>query len=241
MNTAHSQLVRCLLLLALAVTLGSFAAAQDAANTAVNADDARARAAVLDSPEWRRAMFEVNEWFRTQQVYTPAQVEDVRIAFQQRIANSSAAELKLILADLQTKLALMDSPQAREARAWMAEYVAVMSDNKREQVLSQFPGLATLTSQQLHEAIVQIQSKRTRIDDKQAAFGQRQAGKVAARSQSLAASQRAANRPRPAASHSPYRPASNVNDRLNAAPINNRPTFFVNPLGGFGQTLPGAW
>ncbi len=241
MKTAQSHTVHCLLLSALLATLGSFAAAQDGVETASNADDARGRAAVLDSPEWRRAMFEVNEWFRTQQVYTPAQVEDVRIAFQQRIANSSAAELKLILADMQTKLALMDSPQAREARAWMAEYVAVMSNSKREQVLSQFPALATLTSQQLHDALVQIQSKRTRIDDKQAAFGQRQAGKVAARSQSLAASQRAANRPRPAASHSPYRPASNVNERLNTAPINNRPTFFVNPLGGVGRTLPGAW
>ena len=238
---ALSQQFRCLLLSTLIAAFGVVASAQEGANSVANADDARARAAVLDSPEWRRAMFEVNEWFRTQQVYTPAQVEEVRIAFQERLAGSSAAELKLILADLQTKVALMDSPQAREARAWMAEYVAVMSNNMREQVLSQFPELATLTSQQLHDALVKIQSKRTRIDEKQAAFGRRQSGKVDVRSQSLAASQAAANRPRPAAGHSPYRPASNVNDRLNTAPINNRPSFFVNPLGGVGRALPGAW
>jgi hypothetical protein len=123
----------------------------------------------------------------------------------------------------------------------MAEYVAVMSNRKREQVLSQLPNLGTLTSQQLHYELVRIQNKRADLEQRQAAFGGRQAGKVAARSQQLAASQAAANRPRPAASHSPYRPASNVNDRLNTTPINNRPTFFVNPLGGLGRTLPGAW
>lgn len=224
----------------LAVACGAVATAEDVPNSA-EATEAQARAAILDSPEWRRAMFEVNEWFRTQQVYTPAQVEDVRLAFQERVAGASAADLKLILADLQTKLALMDSPQAREARAWMAEYVAVMSTRKREQVLSQLPNLATLTSQQLHSELVRIQNKRADLEQRQAAFGSRQAGSVAARSQQLAASQAAANHPRPAASHSPYRPASNVNERLNTAPINNRPTFFVNPLGGIGRTLPGAW
>jgi hypothetical protein len=231
---------RCLLLFALLLSATAATVAQDAAPPD-QANDAQARAAILDSPEWRRAMFEVNEWFRTQQVYTPAQVEEVRLAFQQRMADASAAELKLVLADLQAKLALMDSPQAREARAWMAEYVAVMSNRKREQVLSQLPNLGTLTSQQLHDELVRIQNKRADLEQRQAAFGGRQAGKVAARSQQLAASQAAANRPRPAASHSPYRPASNVNDRLNTTPINNRPTFFVNPLGGLGRTLPGAW
>lgn len=237
MKNALLQRVQVLaLLLVFVAVAASGAAAQDAV-----AEDARARAAVLDSVEWRRAMFEVNEWFRTQQVYTPAEVEAVRLAFQERVANSSAEELKLILADLQTKLALMDSPQAREARAWMAEYVAVMSNSKREQVLSQIPNLATLTSQQLHAELVRIQNKRAAIDQKQASFGRRQAGKVASRSQHLEASQAAANRHRPAASHSPYRPASNVNDRLNTTPINNRPSFFVNPLGGVGRALPGAW
>lgn len=233
--------IRCLLVMTLFTAIGGFAIAQEKSQPTSDTEDARARAAVLDSPEWRRAMFEINEWFRTQQVYTPAQVEDVRLAFQERVAGSSAAELKLILSDLQTKLALLDSPQVREARAWMAEYVAVLSDSRREQVLSQFPELSTLTSQQLHDALVQIQSKRDRIDDKTAAFGRRQAGKVSARSQQLAAPHAAAPRPRPAASHSPYRPRANVNDRLNQAPVDSRPSFFVNPLGGVGRSLPGAW
>ena len=111
---ALPQTFRWLLLSTLITAVGNVAVAQEGAKPAANAINARAM--VLDSPEWRRAMFEVNEWFRTQQVYTPAQVEEVRLAFQERMADSSAAELKLILADLQTKLALMESPQAREAR-----------------------------------------------------------------------------------------------------------------------------
>ncbi len=229
----------CLMLFAAAMNL---AAAQETPVPGAATDEARARAAILDSPQWRRSMLEVAEWFHTQQLYTPAQAEQIRLDFQQRIAESTAAELKQILTDLQVKLEILDSPQAREARAWMAEYVAVMSDRKREQVVSELPNLATLTSRQLHDELIRIQRKRDQIDQRQAAFGLRQAGKVDLKSQRLAASQTtAANRARPAASHSPYRPASRSTDRLNAPPANNRPSFFINQLGGVGRNLPGAW
>ncbi len=206
------------------------------------ADELAARQDILDSAEWRRAMFEVNEWLTRQSVYTPEQVDEMREEFRQRVAEMDAAELKLLLGDLETKLQILDNPQVREARAWMAEYVAVLSTRKREEVLRDLPNLARLTPGQLHQEVVRIKQKRSGIDSRQAAFGASQAQRVASQVRANQAASRnvgqvRSNRP---ATLSPYRSPSNVNERLNTAP-NDRPAFFVNAFGGVGRALPSSW
>ena len=131
------------------------------------ADDAALRSQILESSAWRRAMFEVNEWLLAQRVYTPQQVEEMRTQFRQRVNEMSGADLKLLLGDLETKLQIIDTPQAREAKAWMGEYVAVLAERRRAEVLRDLPNLATLTSSQLHQEIVRIKQKRSTLDSRQ--------------------------------------------------------------------------
>lgn len=215
-----------------------------AVDPAASVSDAALRTQILESASWRRAMFEVNEWLLTQRVYTPQQVEEMRAQFRQRVDEMSGADLKLLLGDLETKLQIIDTPQAREAKAWMAEYVAVLAERRRAEVLRDLPNLATLTSSQLHQEIVRIKQRREALGSGQRAAARNQSQRVGAAVQSQQQAQRQlnqarANRP---ASFSPYRSQSNVNDRLNEAPRRGmRPTFFVDPLGGVGQTLPGSW
>jgi hypothetical protein len=207
------------------------------------ADDAALRTQVFESSAWRRAMFEVNEWLRTQRVYTPQQVEEMRAQFRRRVDEMSGADLKLLLGDLETKLEIIDTPQAREAKAWMGEYVAVLAERRRAEVLRDLPNLATLTSAQLRAELVRIQQKRDTLDSRQRSAGRNQNQRVTAATRSQQQNQRQleqarANRP---TAFSPYRSQSKVNDRLNTESSSPRPTFFVDPLGGVGRTLPGGW
>jgi hypothetical protein len=210
---------------------------------AEDSSDAALRTQILESPAWRRAMFEVNEWLLAQRVYTPQQVEEMRAQFRQRVDEMSGADLKLLLGDLETKLAILDTPQAREAKAWMGEYVAVLAERRRAEVLRDLPNLATLTSTQLHAELVRIQQKRDTLDSRQRSAGRDQNQRVTAATRSQQQAQRQLNQARanrPAA-FSPYRSQSNVNDRLNTESSSPRPTFFVDPFGGVGRTLPGGW
>jgi hypothetical protein len=234
---------RWLLASLFAVTLVALVPSLRAADPAATTSDDALRREIFESSAWRRAMFEVNEWLLTQRVYPPEQVEEMRAQFRQRVDEMSGADLKLLLGDLETKLAIMDSPQAREAKAWMGEYVAVLAERRRAEVLRDLPNLATLTSTQLHDELVRIKQKRDRLDSRQRSAGRNQNQRVGAATQSQQQTQRQLNQARanrPAA-FSPYRSQSNVNDRLNTQSGNPRPAFFVDPLGGVGRTLPGGW
>ena len=216
--------------------------AEPALATAQNpADDEAARTEILESAQWRRAMFEVNEWLMNQPAYSPEQVEEMRGDFRQRVAEMNAEELRLLLGDLDTKMQILDNPRVREARAWMAEYVSVMSDRKREEVQRDLPNLARMTPDQLHQEVLRIKAKRARMDQRQSAFARTQSQQVATQLQAHQASQPRPDRRSRPAPLSPYRSQSNVNDRLNATPPNARPSFFVNPGGSLGRVLPGSW
>ncbi len=231
---------RCFAVAMLGLTIG-FLAEPWRAIAQTPAEDEAARAKILEGASWRCAMFEVNEWLMNQRVYTREQVDEMREEFRERVAEMEADELALVLADLETKLHIIDSQEAREARAWMAEYVSVMSDRKRAEVLRDLPNLAQMTSAQLHQEVLRIIKKRANLDQRQLAFRRSQAQQVASQGQRNQFAPQIPARARAATTFSPYRSQSNVNERLNAAPANRRPSFFVDAWGNVGRTLPSSW
>ncbi len=185
-------------------------------------------------------MFEVNEWFMTQRVYSAEQIDEMREEFRERVAEMDADELVLVLADLETKLHIIDTPgSARSACAWMGEYVSVLSDRKRAEVLKDLPNPAQMTSAQLHQEVLRIMEKRANLDQRQSALGRSQPQQVVPQGQSHQAARQSRGRVSDATALSPYRSQSNVNDRLNAAPV--RPSFFIDTWGNVGRALPTSW
>jgi hypothetical protein len=203
------------------------------------------KAEIINSPEFRRAIFEFNEWLSSQPIYTPQQVAQIKDQFNHRVAEMNAEELTYLLNDLEAKMQLINTPEARDARAWMAQYLSVMSDRKRAEVLKDVPNVATMTAAQLSSELSKIQEKRAVMDDEQSAFQKGQAAQVAQQVQTDRINQQNYIRDwntGPVA-YSPYSGnGSNVNQRLNNTPIGAGMTFYTGGWGGVGVSFsPSAW
>jgi Ni/Co efflux regulator RcnB len=162
-----------------------------AAPAAVDPVDAAKKAAIMDSQRWRRAMFELNEWFSAQPFYDKKQVEQMKRNFSARVAIMSSSELEFMLEDMDAKFKIIDSKQAQEARDWLGNYLSMLSDWKREEVLKEMPNFTTMTAAQLSQEIAKIQRKRTLLSQQQAAFDRARGQQVEAQLQANRARQQA--------------------------------------------------
>lgn len=127
-------------------------------------DDETRKAELLASERWRRALFEFNAWLDVQPVYTPEQVRRIRAELADRVAGMSSFELEYLIEALDAKLAVLESPAARDARGWLGRYLAVMSDAKRAEVLREVPDILDTTAAELEAAVKKVEDRRADVE-----------------------------------------------------------------------------
>ena len=186
------------------------AAPADAQAAAADPGDIARKAEIMNSERWRRAIFELGEWLSAQQIYTPDEVRRIKANYNRRVAGMSSYELDYLLDDLDAKFKILDTPEAKDARNWVGQYLSVMSDRKRAEVLKDVPDVVTMSSGQLQQEIQRIEQRRAALQQQQAAFDQGRRQLVdqaaAARQATAAASNAAAARMQSGGvSMSPYR------------------------------------
>jgi len=137
---------------------------------AVDDGDLARKAEIMNSSRWRRAIFELGEWLSSQQIYSPQEVRNIKVDFNRRVAAMSSYELEYLLDDLDAKFKVMDTPEARDAKQWLGQYLSVMSDSKRAEVLKDVPNVVQMSSAQLQQEINRIEQKRAGLQQRQAAF-----------------------------------------------------------------------
>jgi len=168
--------------LAVAVALATLSAnsaralAADEAGASAGSDLAR-KADIMHGARWQQAISELGGWLATQTIYPPAEVRRIKVRFNERVAEMSSYELEYLLDSIAQKMALLNTPEARDAKAWLGEYLAAMSDARRAQELRAVPNLLDMNAAELLQEI-------QRIDRKRGALQQRQQG-VAARQNAL--------------------------------------------------------
>jgi hypothetical protein len=201
----------CLLLAASAAAADP--AASPAAGSAAPAagdegkDDVARKAEIMSSQRWRRAIFELGEWLSAQQIYSPQEVNRIKADFNRRVAGMSSYEVEYLLEDLDAKFKIMETPEAKDAKAWIGQYLAAMSDQKRAEVLKDVPDVVTMTSAQLQQEIDRIEQKKAALQRQQQAFDQSRdllVQQAAANRQQTAAAATAAMAQTRSASFSPY-------------------------------------
>lgn len=220
---------------------GTKAAAPAAARPADPADDAKKKE-ILASSRWRRATFELNEWLTTQSIYDAKEVQGIKADLAARVAKMNSRELTAMLDDMDAKFRILESKPAQDAGAWLAQYLSILSDTKREEVLKQLPNIGTMTPAQLNQEIVKIQRKRQSMIRAQATFDQTRQAQVDATLKANQEAQQAMRRDQRAASTtgytSPYRPA-NTGQRPfdNVSDPGPEMKYYVSPWGGVGFTF----
>jgi hypothetical protein len=172
-------------------------------------DDLAAKSELLQSPRWRRAIFELGEWLSTQHIYSAREVQRIKADFNTKVMKMSSHELEYLLDDLEAKFKVLDTPEAQEARAWVGQYLSAMSDRKRSDILKDVPNVIDMSAGQLSQELVKIDQKRQSLKDRQAAFDEgRQvlAAEAAANRKATANAATAATaRMNSSPSYSPYR------------------------------------
>jgi hypothetical protein len=190
---------------------------------------------ILRSQEWRQAIAEFSSWLTTQSVYTPAEVRRIKAQFNDRVAGMSSYELEYLLDSISAKVRLLATPEARDAKAWLGEYLSAMSDVRRARELQNVPNILDMSAGQLWQEIQRIESMRSTLRQRQQGVESRQSALAnrasSGRQATSSASRDAAARLRSAPSHSPYRsgggspPFSDIQPR--------RSSIAVGPMGAF--------
>jgi hypothetical protein len=172
-----------------------------------DAGDIARKAEIMNSQRWRRAIFELGEWLSSQKIYSPQEVNRIKADFNRRVAGMSSYDLEYLLEDLDAKFKIMESAEAKDARAWVGQYLAAMSDSKRAEVLKDVPDVVTMSAAQLQQEVDRIEQKKASLQQRQQAFDQSRQTMVdqaAASRQATAAASRAAMAQTRAAPFSPY-------------------------------------
>ena len=202
--------------LAWAVSAAFAARSSDPANAGVfspttdeeHGDLAR-KSDLLHSPAWQRVVAEFGSWLSSQSIYTPAEVRRIKVQFNSQVAAMSSYEVEYLLESIAAKMRLLDTPEARDAKAWLGEYLSAMSDARRAQALRNVPNILDMSADQLWREIQRIDALRATlrqrqqgVESRQTTLSERAGG---SRQATANASREAAARARSAPVHSPYR------------------------------------
>jgi hypothetical protein len=176
MNISNLSLVAFVLLLVAvdgftAVQAQQVAPAAGATQPAPSSDEA-ARQQILQSARWQNAARGMEQWLSVQQLYTPQEVTVLKAQFKARVGRMSPAELEKQLADMEAKLAVLSSPEADDARRWLAQFLAVQAKYSPEQLRQMRPDVANMTAAQIRDELQQFQSRRGQAQLTQSASAQ---------------------------------------------------------------------
>jgi hypothetical protein len=133
-----------------------------------------ARRKILDSDRWRRAYRRFNRWLSVQQAYTADQIEAVQTDLKAKVAKMSSRELEEFLEDMEERLDVLTSPEAEDARAWLAQFLAV-ARNPESQLGRRRPDVLNMTASEIRQEILWLQQHRASRQQQQEAFNRSRA------------------------------------------------------------------
>lgn len=216
-------------------TYPSITSPQPAANDPREA----ARQQILLSQRWQQAVRNMNQWLSIQQLYSPQEVAVLRSEFHSRVARMSPEELEKQLNEIEAKLAILASPEAEDARRWMAQFLAVQAKYSEAELRARRPDVARMTASQIQQELANFQKRRGGMQMSQAAVQQGRALQVQNAQNMQAQRQQAAERARQSASRAADVAASRnqIQTNTNNVPpfsgpqYNSAPFYTVGPWG----------
>ncbi len=231
-RTAPRALIRVGLALTAWLVVGQALAQQPSAKTRSTAS--LSKEDILTSPEWQEAESAYARWLRQQNLYSEEQIAAFHKEWRASVEQMSAEELAGMFNDMQVKLQILLSPEARDANAYVGQYMAVAAQKKVDEMRSRAPNLVDASPEELEQRLQDFQSRRGARRAAQSQFDrtrqqqvdqQLAANRAAVQNRAAADRQRMSRAPQPSyqSSYAPKKPAPRPS---------KGPVYSVGPLGG---------
>lgn len=143
-------------------------------NQGATTDVDHERQQILESDRWRRTMRDLDEWLSVQTIYSEGEVAAIQANLRENMASKSAAELEQLLKDMEDRLKVLTSPEAKDARLWLADFMAV-ARNPEQQLGRQMPDVWNMTASQIRQEIQWLQQTRAQRQQTHSSFQQSRA------------------------------------------------------------------
>lgn len=117
------------------------------------------REKILNSDDWKKTMQDLEEWSSVQQIYDQDQLAQKKRELDRKIAGMSAEQLTDFLAELKQKLVILNSAEARSARRWMDETMAVAAPAYVQKIRAGLPDISGMTAAQLQQQLDLFQDR----------------------------------------------------------------------------------
>lgn len=163
MTIRHTSIVS---IFALAALCGLSAATK----AQVPAPPATSSAGAPAGPVWAHALQLFDEWAAVQQLYTPDQVRQWRAQILSKVAGLPPADAQRLATDLNLKLQVMLSAEARDARKWLAETLAVASDSYAKEIKAGLPDPRTMTAGQIQARLDEFEGREANVKQVEASL-----------------------------------------------------------------------
>lgn len=114
---------------------------------------------VVDSPEWMATRQAFQQWLSVQQIYSDAEMQKMVNDLRLRVANMSESERVAFMKDMQSRLAVLNSEQAQQARAWMGETMSRLTPAGQQKLRQQIPDVSNMSAAELQQALAANQKR----------------------------------------------------------------------------------
>ncbi len=207
--------------------------------------DAAAKAKIMASDDWKKMSAEYQKWLNSQVIYTPSDIKRINAKLSAQMQAMSAADMQDFLNNWLAKLKVLNGKDFQDAQQWLGEYMSALTDGYRAKTLQNLglTDVASMSADQLEDAIERIRADRLSIQRNQASFNHIRQQQVQTVQQANAATQQAQQQ---AAAQlrasqfnsvqSPYRPPNS--GPYNPTPYAPQQPFYVNGNGQVGYFLP---
>jgi hypothetical protein len=129
-----------------------------------------ARDQVLQSEEWRETLERFNAWLAKQSLYDAEQVARTRLRLEVGIKRMSAAQLQRFMAEMHSKLEVLENQHAIDAQEYLSETLSVASPAYARKVRQQLPDVLSMSAGQIDQKLASITAKRAATTKMQQTF-----------------------------------------------------------------------
>lgn len=137
---------------------------------APSAAELAAREQILKSDQWRETIERFQEWLTKQSLYDAEQVARTRLRLEVGIKRMTAAQLQRFLAELHTKLEVLENQHAIDAQEYLTETLSVASPVYARKVRQQLPDVLSMNATQIDQKLAAVTSKRAATAKMQKTF-----------------------------------------------------------------------